>query len=278
MDYEMEELIPIVAKLAETYTGCDSTSMTYEKAEMLMSGVLYCLNEYKNQNETGLTDKCLPAAEQYRIGAQIVLEKAKEVRTIYHEIIPYFDDYQVECLRETVLKGIPEFLKWYDAKYFPQNTVLKGDYPLLINCPSVSGVDAVHAYICAIKIEQRFLSQFERSYIVELLNRAIPDYTQMFDNVCRIVLLNTIGHAVLRKPLKEIGFSTMEYDRLWNIFQFDSVEDIEKVIYDILNKMTGQFDKEIPGTRRYFEYAVKDMAVCIDTAVKTKQLDKIFVL
>lgn len=36
MDYEMEELVPIVGKLAEKYTSHESTSITYEKAEQLM--------------------------------------------------------------------------------------------------------------------------------------------------------------------------------------------------------------------------------------------------
>ena len=35
MDYEMEELVPIVGKLAEKYTSHESTSITYEKAEQL---------------------------------------------------------------------------------------------------------------------------------------------------------------------------------------------------------------------------------------------------
>ena len=40
MDYEMEELVPIVGKLAEKYTAHESTSITYEKAEQLMEAVL----------------------------------------------------------------------------------------------------------------------------------------------------------------------------------------------------------------------------------------------
>ena len=34
MNYEMEELVPIVGKLAEKYTGYESTSITYEKADV----------------------------------------------------------------------------------------------------------------------------------------------------------------------------------------------------------------------------------------------------
>lgn len=45
MTYKMEELLPVVGKLAEKYTSFESTSVTYEKAEQLMGAVLYCIRE-----------------------------------------------------------------------------------------------------------------------------------------------------------------------------------------------------------------------------------------
>ena len=45
MEYEMEELITIVGRLAEKYNAHESTSMTYEKAEQLMEAILYCIHE-----------------------------------------------------------------------------------------------------------------------------------------------------------------------------------------------------------------------------------------
>ena len=42
MGYAMEELVPIVGKLAERYAACGHTSMPYGQAEQLMEAVLYC--------------------------------------------------------------------------------------------------------------------------------------------------------------------------------------------------------------------------------------------
>lgn len=47
MSFETEELMPIVAELADKYTGKESTSITYEKARQLMEAVLYCIHEYE---------------------------------------------------------------------------------------------------------------------------------------------------------------------------------------------------------------------------------------
>ena len=43
----MEELVPIVGKLAEKYTSFESTSISYEKAEQLMGAVLYSIHEWE---------------------------------------------------------------------------------------------------------------------------------------------------------------------------------------------------------------------------------------
>lgn len=55
MDYDMEELVPVVGKLAETYMAHESTSITYEKAEQLMGTVSYCIHELQEMCGNSLT-------------------------------------------------------------------------------------------------------------------------------------------------------------------------------------------------------------------------------
>ena len=50
--YTMEELVPIVGRLAEKYCAGESSSVTYEKAEQLMGAVLYCIHEVTEGKET----------------------------------------------------------------------------------------------------------------------------------------------------------------------------------------------------------------------------------
>ena len=57
MNYEMEELLPIVGKLAGQYTSNESGSVTYETANQLMGAVIYCIRETEVQNEMSLQPK-----------------------------------------------------------------------------------------------------------------------------------------------------------------------------------------------------------------------------
>lgn len=50
VDYKTEELLPLVAKLAFKYTSGESSSVTYETANMLMEAVCYCIRENERED------------------------------------------------------------------------------------------------------------------------------------------------------------------------------------------------------------------------------------
>ena len=75
MDYEMEDVVPIVAELAVKCTGFEHTSITYERAQEFMMAVLYCLREYNDcRNDTPVRND-ISVKEQYQIGRRLLKEK-----------------------------------------------------------------------------------------------------------------------------------------------------------------------------------------------------------
>ncbi|MGN1147209.1 MAG: DUF6179 domain-containing protein, partial [Lachnospiraceae bacterium] len=145
MNYSMEELVPIVAGLAEKLTGKESTSITYEKAEQLMEAVLYCIHEAEEAQQTAIISKGRVSAEEaYRIGYKKTAEKVKEAMELYNSFLPQFEAYGNLCLYDTVVKGIPEFFKWYDIRFEPQNEILTLDYPVLEDITQYEGIDKVY--------------------------------------------------------------------------------------------------------------------------------------
>lgn len=279
MDYQMEELLPIVSDLAQKYGGYESTSITYEKAQMLMGAVIYCLEEFNSTHTNSLVKKSIPIKEQYDIGVKLVCEKAMNIQRIFNELSVYFENYGVKCLYDTVQKGIPQFLKWYDVKYNPQNTILSFDYPLLIDCNSLNGADAVYKYILGIQVEQHFLGMFDRGYIVSVLKKYNPQYEYMIDNICEIILTNTIGHVALKKSFNEIGFQSDEYLQLTKLFEKKSVCDIEEIVKHIIREMVRRlFEKDTDTIFEYLCHGAGNIAVRIETASRFNQLENLFVL
>jgi hypothetical protein len=117
--------------------------------------------------------------------------------------------------------GLPGFLQWYDARFNPQETILTLDYPILKDLSGLVGIDAVLEYGRCIAWEQAFLRSFDREWVRRSLTAYSGDPSGMIENLCSILLPDLIGHVVLKKPLKEIGYSQEEYRILADGFAMD---------------------------------------------------------
>ncbi len=189
----MEELLPIVAKLSEKYTGGDSTSVTYETAQELMEAVLYCVREYEQNQTYGyeLTSEFgIAAAECYRRGYELVVRKVKKMRLFYNKLVSRFCSYGCRNYEDVMTKGLPEFFRRYDPLFAPQKTILTLDYPTLLPVEGLSGIDAIEQYLNNISLEQRFLGAFDESCVCEVLSScdwssgALNGQKRQFRKIC----------------------------------------------------------------------------------------------
>ena len=278
MSYDMEELIPIVAELAGKYTGYESTSVTYEKAGQLMEAVIYCICEYErsagnecaeayaDQSETGkgmlLTKEKISAKEAYRRGYQLVDAKVRAMKEMYHGLLMDFRTYGNLALKETV-GAIPEFLKWYDIRYAPQDTILTLDYPVLRAETGYTGIDAVYEYVKCICIEQRFLNRFPETYVIQVLEKYVREFAiressgrilghtvmrdfehaEIVENLCGILLEDVICHLLLKKRLDGRRITETDRGRMQALLGISSLEDTKEMV----RRMVKELIKNVYG-------------------------------
>lgn len=183
----MEELFPIVEKLARKDTGCDSSSITYEKTSQLIGAVLYCIREYEKTGENTLSLPVVTAMKAYEAGYKLVVDKTRRLMALYNSQIEDFSSYGNRCLYDTVVKGIPAFFMWYDALLHPQDTILTLDYPITRDISHLSGIDALWEYTEYIFAEQRFLKRYSPGIIQNILAEYSPEYRDMIENIGDIV-------------------------------------------------------------------------------------------
>ena len=215
MAYDLEELIPVVAMLAEKYTGFESTSITYEKAEQLMEAVLYCIRECEGENLPAAAGN--PGAEAaYRRGLEIVVEKISRTREVYNEIMQDFCAYGNRNYQDTVTRGITGFFRFYDAVFSPQDTILTLDYPTLCPIQGKTGIDAIEEYVRLIYAEQRFLKKLPARYVQSVLCHWDPDYQRQFYNIAKEPLRDILAHMMLKKSM-ELPLNLEDWERLQRI-------------------------------------------------------------
>lgn len=214
MNYEMEELIPIVAKLANRYNAGESTSMPYEKAEQLMEAVLYCIREGEKCQRNGIVSgEGISAQQAYDAGLMRVEEKVKKALELYNELLPEFVYYGNRCLYDTFAKGIPEFFKWYDIYFEPQNAILTLDYPVLKDLSGYTGIDKIYEFIRCIGLEQKFLKRFSEENVIGILTQYDKHYKDMVDNLSEIVLASVFERILEQKSFTDSPLNEVDYLR-----------------------------------------------------------------
>lgn len=198
LNYSLEDLLPIIARLAFKYTGGDSTSVTYAQAQQLMASVLYCLQTA----ESAAANSLLPTARQtqtaaliYAQGRALVEQQVQQALRLYQQILANFNDYENYFLHSTIIDGMPEFFKWYNPDFAAHEDILTLDYPVTQDLSAVSGVHKIYRYLQCIEQEQKFLAQMSADFVRQTLAEYNPFYRDTPDNLGEII----------RRQLKQTG-------------------------------------------------------------------------
>ena len=187
--YSMEELLPIVGKLAEAFTAKESSSVTYERAKQLMEAVIYCIAHFDDENNLLPAHHNLPAEEAYRLGYTAVIEKVKETQDKYNKLLNFFDHYNNRNYKDTVEKALPGFFLYYDAKFSPTDNIITMDYPVFGLDMNLEGIDIIRQYVDAIWEEQCYLLKFPRDFVIDKFRSFHPGYEHEYLNLREIFKL-----------------------------------------------------------------------------------------
>lgn len=278
MEYQLEELLPVTAGLAEKFTSKESSSVTYETAQMLMETVIYCINEYERDGGFALqSGKGLSAIEAYKIGYEKVVKKAKKAKAVYDRLTADFEDYGCSNYRDTLIIGMPEFFLRYDARFCPQDHILTLDYPAMNSCREDSGVRLIYEYLCRVETEKRFLDCFDRRAVTDLMSN-LEEKREIYymGNICSLVLLQSIGCLVTKKQLSNLILTRTETEEIRRFFLDDTVEEMENKLREMIGFMVKQ--AELSGQEDYFQKEGKEFAVRIHNAIEYDVINTLFLI
>ena len=260
MNFKTEDLLPLVGELAAKYTSKESTSITYEKARQLMEAVLYCIQEYEDQHseEGGLVTRgdFTDAKNAYNMGYEMVVQKTKDTKIQYNEMMEEFHSYGNRCYYETFVKGLPGFFLYYDFRFQPQNHILTLDYPVLLPMGNLCGINAIQVYVNCVSLEQVFLRKLPEEYIRYVLTAYSRDCDELIINVAAITVRNILGGWIAGKEINTRGYTKKEQERVKAFVNGNNRETIEVALKEgIFKLMEFQFD----GNKELGNYLMSDM-------------------
>ena len=172
--------------------------------------------------------------------------------------------------------GLPEFLRRYDARFAPQETLLTLDYPLLTAVDQLGGVAAVYPYTACIGYEQRFLQAFDKTYVTSLLRAYHREYALLVENICGLVLQNTLGHLLLAKPLSERGFSAGDQAKLAALFADRSQQEAQALLAQAVQALVAEgYDGDVE-LGWYLGEGLEDIAARARQGAASGHLETVF--
>lgn len=275
--YKMEELIPLVEELAEKYTGKESTSISYEKAQELMEAVVFCIQE-ACVAENSLQSMTPPGVrEVYESGYQLVFEKTCAANALYNECILGFEDYGNQALSDTMRKGMPVFFRRYDARFRPQDAILTLDYPLLKPFGDHEGIDRIYEYLQCIFLEQTFLGKLPKDYVVHVLEAYDSGYRSLFVNLSGIVLDNLLGSMAAGKKVSTKPYTEEEILQVSLLAREKSKQELNRLFFDWVDQLAGRFNVG-QALETYLQYRIPDFTAALQNAAEHRSLGAVLAL
>lgn len=273
MDYGMSELVPIVGKLAEKYTGHEHTSISYEKAEQLMEAVLYCICETEKENtEFAVRGEKLDAERVYLLGKHLVEEKVKKSLELYNHISAEFCDYGNFCLQNIFLKDLPYFFEHYNYQFAPQDTMIIINYSTWNDVSSDKGIDKIWNFLQSVLLEQKFLQAFPKQEIYRVLIKYDIANEGEAENLCEIILRTIMMNIFLGKYPLDSEFTKEDCIRLQELFKGMREDEIEKQFQKIVQKLVENYYGGDEKLQDYLCIGLRDMAVRTKNAVQNETL------
>lgn len=241
-----------------------------------MEAVLYCIHELEKAGDNMPDSKeQMTAQRAYETGMVYVEEKTKRALHLYNQILTDFQDYENRCLHDTFVKGLPEFFKWYDIRFAPQNTMVSLDYPVLKDISAYTGIDKIYEFIQCICLEQKFLKLFSVDYVKDVLAKHDRHWKESMDNICERVLADVTGHILTGKYLAERNLETEDYFYIQELAEQIGLEKLQKQTENAITAIVRSYYGNDERLLDYLSGAVRGILIRLKNAADNKAPENI---
>ena len=212
-----EALYSLLSAQCKSFTGGQSSSLSAETVEALLSSICFSLSCFANKyGQNALVEIPLEKALE---GARDILKKRIQLcKTLYLTLLrlPFQPDNV--SYRDTV-NGMENFFKKYDYYFFADQVPCDIDYQLCLQVnENLWGVEFLTEYIKRLICEGRFCGAFQRYEITALLANFGSRNDELLINVFTPVLSNALGRVLLGNDISTLEVTPDGIEKLFSMF------------------------------------------------------------
>lgn len=212
-----EALYSLLSAQCKSFTGGQSSSLSVETVEALLSSICFSLSCFANKYGQNALLEIPP--EKALEGVRDILKKRIQLcKTLYLTLLrlPFQPDNV--SYRDTV-NGMENFFKKYDYYFFADQIPCDIDYQLCLPVSeSLWGVEYLTEYIKRLICEGRFCGAFQRYEITALLANFGSRNDELLINVFTPVLSNALGRVLLGNDISTLEVTPDGIEKLFSMF------------------------------------------------------------
>lgn len=267
----------LLARQTDYYTmGC-SSSVRVEMAEELYHSLLFTLQEGLKY---GAFDRAhLLAAEDLemllRAGREVIEKQTETGKRLWIQVEQNPTGITNISYNDT-LKGLVEFFKRYDIRYFAHQIPGDIDYQLCRPVPDeLLGIEYINAYLRRLLIENSFIRCFEADTVVRLLQCSCPDYRGQLINLYEPVAVNAIGIAFMNEDIYALNITADMKKSLIKSLQSCDKDLLSCLLAQAADRVASLLQAGAPAAE-YLQQTAAELLPRIETLLPTRYLDGIF--
>lgn len=219
----------------------------------------------------------MDAERLYHRGYEMVIEKARRAKDLYEAILSDFKAYGNKAYSDTIIKRIPQFFLWYDARFKPQDHLLVLDYPVLKHMESLKGVNCILSYLECVALEQKFLGRLMEEHVREILFGFHEGYEDLIINVSSVVWRDLIGRMMAGKEGNKPAFTEEELSRVEALVYEKTDIELKQWITGLNESFFKRFYGGDQALSSYLEQDLGDFIVELRRDTEHGCLERLFV-
>ena len=271
-------LVDLLAWQTRKYTKGESTSVTIETAQELLSSLRYTLAVVTE--ETGMPYKRLLTEELpplIRQGQAILQARLEQTKRLYAAVCQTAPDIRNGYYADT-LRGIDDYFKRYDLYFFAHLKPPCIDYPLLIAADeSLQGLDFTEQYLKRVLTENLFLRRFDGSAVRELLSAVDGDIEEAYLNLCEQPLINAMGLALLGRDARRLHIGDTEREEITTLLQGKTQEQRRRLLRGAVLELCGALHITDEWSRGYLTMFADSLLPRLDMALAAGDMSNVFI-
>ncbi|MBB4826599.1 hypothetical protein HNO89_003880 [Sporosarcina luteola] len=244
------EIMQVLQYLIREYTKGESTSVSSDTAQGILTSLLYALDAYTLQftePEDAITHLGVETVKNiHSKGIELLQQYFEEAKQLYQTIKILRLDVPVDAYNMTIDESLPVFMNNYDIVFEGQNTMASIDYPLAVDDMKLQGVFYMKQYVKRFLLETKFCRFFLHQDVLFVLKnfgkKMRFNYSIELFNIFELILNNAVFSVLSGGSANQIRISDVQYNELDQLFMSSDPDKRSKLIHKAVEQIQEELD------------------------------------